>query len=204
MSLAVLHPTTRLTLWLLMLLSIQFLDGWPLAAAFLVALMLGRGVLQRAWRLAWRARWLLLSLLVIFSWGVAGEPLWDGFAAPTVEGLADAATNLGRLLLVLVCVAALLEAMPMADLLTATHGLLAPLRRCGLDGDRGVVRLMLVLRYVETLPRPRDWRQLLDAPPVAESELIELDDHPLRLADWLALFAASALVFAVLYGKSAA
>ncbi|MBI4742639.1 MAG: hypothetical protein HY777_14060 [Betaproteobacteria bacterium] len=191
MLLAVLHPTTRLALWLLMLLSVQFFDGWLLALAFLVLPVLGRAVLHRGGRLVWRARWLLSSLFVIFSWGVVGQPVWDGVGAPSFEGLADAATHLGRLLLVLMAVAALLETMPVADLLTASRGLLAPFRRVGLNGERGVVRLMLALRYVETLPRPRDWRQLLDAPAVEAEELIVVDEFPLRRADYLALLAAS-------------
>ncbi len=193
MPLAVLHPTTRLALWLLVLLSVLFLEGGLLAAVFPLLPLLGRAVLVRGWRLVWRARWLLLSLFVIFSWGVVGVPLWEGVGAPSFEGLAEALTHLGRLLLVLMAVAALLEALPMSDLLSATRGVLAPLRRYGVNCDRGVVRLMLVLRYVETLPRPRDWRQLLNAPAVEIAERIELDDHPLGFADYLALLAASAL-----------
>jgi hypothetical protein len=52
--------------------------------------------------------------------------------------------------------------MPLADLISGSHALLFPFRRCGMDSTRGVVRLMLVLRYVETLPRPRDWKTLLE------------------------------------------
>ncbi len=203
MPLAVLHPTTRLALWLLMLLAVQFFDGWLLALAFLVLPVLGRAVLQRGGRLVWRARWLLLSLSVIFSWGVAGQPVWDGVGAPSFEGLADAATHLGRLLLVLMAVAALLETMPVADLLTASRSLLAPFRRVGLNGERGVVRLMLVLRYVETLPRPRDWRQLLDAPAVETKETLVVDEFPLRRADYLALLAAGLLAIAFLCARCA-
>jgi hypothetical protein len=76
-------------------------------------------------------------------------------------------THGGRLLLVLMAVAVLRERMPLADLLTAMHRLLEPLRRCGVDTDRGLVRLLLVLNYIETMPRPRDWRLLLDAPAAA-------------------------------------
>jgi hypothetical protein len=65
----------------------------------------------------------------------------------------------------------------MADLLTATHRLLDPLRRCGLDTDRGLVRLLLVLHYLETMPRPRDWRQLLEPPASSQREVFELTDR---------------------------
>jgi len=189
-----LHPTTRLAVWLLLLLAVQCLDGWLLAAAFAALPLLGRTVLRRGGRLAWRARWLLASLFIIFAWGVAGEPLWHGMAAPTREGLSEAMTHLGRLLLVLVAVAAFFEALPLPELLTATHRLLQPLRRYGFDPDRGVVRLMLVLRYVETLPRPRDWRTLLDAPAAGISEVVELNDHPLRWSDYLVMLVAGVTV----------
>jgi energy-coupling factor transporter transmembrane protein EcfT len=197
LPLAALHPATRLCLWLLLLIALQSLDGGGLALAFLALPLLGGAVLRRGGRLAWRARWLLLSLFVIFAWGLPGEPLWDGVGAPSREGLAEALAHLGRLLLVLLAVAALLESMPLPELLAAARRLLAPLRRFGLDGERGVVRLLLVLRYVESLPRPRDWRQLLAVPAVSSSERICFDDRPLRGIDRLVLLAAAGLAIGV-------
>lgn len=178
------HPTTRLIVWLLFLVVVQCLSGYALAATFLLLPLCGTRVLKRGGRLIWRARWLLLSLLAIFSWGVAGEPLWTADFVPTHEGLHEALTHLGRLLLVLIAVAAFLETMPLPDLLAATHSALNLLRRFGLDPDRGVVRLMLVLRYAETLPRPRDWRSLLDAPQPSVGELIEIKNLPPAWPDY--------------------
>ena len=179
------HPTTRLVVWLLMLVAVQNMSGLALLAAGLLLPLFGISVLRRGLRLMWRTRWLLISLLVIFAWGVAGEPLWDGRFAPSYEGLQESLTHLGRLMLVLMAVALFLEIMPLPDLLAATHGMLKPLRRFGLDPDRGVVRVMLVLRYVETLPRPRDWRTLLDAPTISVSELIEVNHQALRRSDYV-------------------
>ena len=178
------HPTTRLLVWLALLVGVQALSGIALAAVFALLPLAGRRGLRRGALLAWRARWLLVSLLVILSWGVAGEPLWQGALAPTIEGLREALTHFGRLLLVLFIVAAFLEAMPLPELLAATHVLLRPLRHLGVDPERGVVRLMLVLRYVETLPRPRDWRVLLDGPAASVCERVEVSDRPLRAADY--------------------
>ena len=178
-----LHPATRLILWLLLLFSIQFMNGVLLGVVFLLLLALPSRVLLRGGRLVWRTRWLLLSLFVIFSWGVAGEPFWIGAASPTHEGVADALIHLGRLILALMLVAAFLEKMPIADLLSATHALFKPLRRIRFDPDRGVIRLMLVLRYVETLPRARDWRSLLDVSSVGEPEWLEIDQRPFRFLD---------------------
>jgi energy-coupling factor transporter transmembrane protein EcfT len=178
------HPTTRLIVWLLLLLAVQGLSGGALACAFAVLPLAGARGLRRGAKLVWRARWLLLSLFVIFAWGIAGTALWDGPYAPTQEGLSEVREHLGRLLLMLMAVAIFLERMSIADLLEATHTLLGPLRVVGFDADRGVVRLMLALRYVETLPRPRDWRVLLEAPETAGNEPIEVSHRPLRGLDY--------------------
>jgi energy-coupling factor transporter transmembrane protein EcfT len=175
--------------WLALLVAVQCLSGTKLLIACLLAPLAGARAMRRAGRLIWRARWLLLSLLAVFAWGVAGEPLWDGGLAPTREGVDEALKHLGRLLLVLVAVAAFLEFMPLADLLAAAHVLLAPLKRLGVDPDRGIVRLMLALRYAESLPRPRDWRSLLDVPETAACELgkvgeaIEIEQRAMRWTD---------------------
>ena len=192
MKLAV-RPATRLVAWLLLLVAVQSLSGSVLAGSFLLFPLFGARVLRRGGQLIWRTRWLLLSLLVIFPWGIAGQPLWNSAGAPTQEGVLEALTHLGRLLLVLMAVAAFLETMPLPDLLAATHILFKPLRGFGLDPDRGVVRLMLVLRYVETLPRPRDWRSLLDAPTLNASEQVEVNHQPLRWLDYGLMLALTAV-----------
>lgn len=198
LTLPVLHPAVRLAGWLLVLLAIQRLAGLPLFVALAATALLGRAILGRAARLIRRTRWLLLSLLIVFAWGVAGDPLWQGFGAPSREGLEEAATQVGRLLLVLVAVAAFLETMPLGSLLSGARRLLQPLRRAGIDADRGVIRLMLVLRYAEALPRPRDWRTLLAAPTVPVSESVELDDAPLALLDRVLLLAGVAAFVAII------
>jgi energy-coupling factor transporter transmembrane protein EcfT len=177
------HPAARLLAWLALLVAVQCLSGTKLLVACLLAPLSGRRAMRHAGRLVWRARWLLLSLLAVFAWGVAGEPLWDGGLAPTREGVEEALKHLGRLLLVLAAVAALLEFMPLADLLAATHALLAPLKRLGVNPDRAMVRLLLALRYVESLPRPRDWRSLLDVPETAACETIEIEHRAMRWTD---------------------
>ncbi len=175
MTYQTLHPATRLVIWLVLLVAVQFLSGMVLAIVCLATPVLGARVMRRGGRLIWRARWLLLSLLAVFSWGTAGEAVWNGAWAPTQEGVLEAIKHLGRMFLVLVFVAAFLEFMPLADLISGSHALLFPFRRCGMDSTRGVVRLMLVLRYVETLPRPRDWKTLLEMPELCTSEVVEID-----------------------------
>ena len=193
------HPATRLLMWLLLLISAQCLSGSLLAVAIAVLPVFPWRVLRRGVKLVWRTRWLLLSLFIVFSWGVAGEPLWDGVAAPTCEGLTESSTHLARLILVLMLVAAFLETTPLGDLLMATHTLFSPLGKIGFDPDRGVIRLMLVLRYAESLPRARDWRSLLDAPLVDAPEWVEIDQRPFGSFDFVLIALAIALA-AVLMG----
>lgn len=187
------HPTIKLVLWLLTLLVVQCLNGIALVLFFLLLPFLGKRALQRGAHLVWRARWLLFTLFVVFSWGVAGEPLWNVAFAPSHEGLIEASLHLARLILVLVLVAAFLEFMPLPDLLAAARTLLGPVRWIGLDPDRGVIRLMLVLHYVEELPRLRDWRKLLETPVPCVNETVMLASHPLGCADILVMFVAFAV-----------
>lgn len=130
------HPMSRLLVWLALLVGVQALSGVALAAAFALLPLAGRRGLRRGALLAWRARWLLVSLLVILSWGGRRAAMASALA-PTIEGLREALTHFGRLLLVLFIVAAFLEAMPLPELLAATHVLLGPLRRLGVDPERG-------------------------------------------------------------------
>lgn len=189
---ASIHPAARLSLWLLVLLLVQRLSGGLLVGAVpLVLLALffasGRRALQRGRRLVWRARWLLLTLVLIFAWGVPGESVWDGGGAifsPTHEGVREGIEHLARLLLTLLLVAGLLESMPSEQLLAAIHLFLGPLRCARVDTERGLVRLMLVLRQLEA-PPVADWRSLLrDGGEGAVSpEHLEIVVPPLCLAD---------------------
>ena len=92
-------------------------------------------------------------------------------------------TQLGRLSLVLALVAALMAAMPANQLMAGGLALLAPLRRFGLDVDRAVVRLALVLHYVEH-SSAGGWRALLaPAYPLGPSVIV-LSLARARIADW--------------------
>jgi len=181
------HPSTLLLAWLMIVATIQVLDIRFLIAALLLLPVFGTAA-WRGWRqLAWRARWLFLSLVVILSWGGIGDPVWNGPLAPSRQGLLDAGTHAGRLLLILMAVVVLRQRLPVTDLLTAIHRLLGPLHRCGLDVDRAIVRLLLVLNYLDTLPRPRDWKSLLANPGSHNTEAFELADRRLSRRDYLLL-----------------
>ena len=183
------HPTIRLALWVIVVLFVQALDGLTLLLAFITLPVLGPRALRRGRRLVWRARWLLLSLLVIYFWGVPGTPLWNFGLAPSEEGIALGTTHSGRIVLVLMAVATFLEYVSVKELLAATHVLLKPFRNVGLNPDRGVVRLMLVLRAIEEMPRPQDWRVLLDVSASVGGERLEVCVQPFSVPDYAIVLA---------------
>ncbi len=194
------HPAHRLGCWLLAVVALQSLTGGPLALAFLLVPFAGRAVVVRWARLAWRARWLLLSLLAVLAWGIAGEPVRAGGGAlvPTWEGLGEGLTQLGRLLLVLAAVALLLETTPVDRLMAGCHVLLRPLAALRLDVDRAVVRLSLALHYAARMPKG-GWRHLLDPDPAAEAPAtVSLRLPRATAGDWAALAAMLALTGVVL------
>lgn len=184
------HPGTVLCLWLLALIVVQAIQGaWALLLVpfTLVGLSLfgGAGAFWRARQLIWRSRWLLLTLVLVLSWGVPGESLWACSWGPTQEGLLAAALHALRLILSLVLVAGLLNSLPGKLFLTGLYVLSAPLRNCGIPCERGLLRMMLVLRLVDDA-RVRDWRVLLGEGENArfpeESEL-EIETRPMKLTD---------------------
>lgn len=195
MNLSVLHPTTRLLCWLTATLLGQGLSGAALAYAlpctvFVIAIVAGTRAVREGWRLVRRVRWLIVALVLVFAWGVPGEPIGgDSRVVPTWEGVQLAALHLGRLLLTLMLIGALLASLSRDDLLSALLTLVLPLRRMGVDCERAVVRMALVLRFVEDA-KAADWRQLLrESPPPAESgglASLLVEQRPLRCADrWL-------------------
>ena len=195
-----LHPVLRLYVWLVVVVSIQRLELAGLAIAGLLLPVLGVSTLLRGWRLVIRARWLLISLVLVYSWSIAGEGLWNGPMAPTYEGIVEALLQAGRLSLMMMIVAALLEAMSLSDWLLATHGILWPFRRLvNGSAERAIVRLMLVLRHLESMPKVTQWRELLKAPDDAVCETITVQRVAIGRMDWLVTIAVSVCVVSLCF-----
>ncbi|MCM8593752.1 hypothetical protein [Accumulibacter sp.] len=188
------HPSARLLVWLLAVVAIQSLDGRFLWLLVPVIPLFGRAALRRCGQLVARSRWLLASLWLILAWGVPGEAIWDAPLSPSREGVFDASVQLARIALLLFSVAVLRQTMALPELMTGIHRLLGSLRPLGLNPDRGVVRLLLVLEYLDQAPRPAVWHELIDMPESSAGEVFELRDPPFSNADRLTI----ALVFACL------
>jgi energy-coupling factor transporter transmembrane protein EcfT len=161
------HSGFILLLWLVAVATLQLLSPTALAVALavcaLAALALARA---RTGQLIRRVRVLLLAITILFAWFTPGEAAlldWPRLG-PTRDGLALAAVHAARLLAVVCAVGILLECLPSARLVGGLYALARPLRLFGLAPERLALRLLLVLRYVESSPRgsgPVDWKRWL-------------------------------------------
>lgn len=163
------HPATKILLWLGFALAVQGF-GFALLALLsaLAILWLARsGALSAALFMLRRARWLLLSLLLIYAFATPGDLLFPVLAtfSPSLQGMRGGALQAWRLALLLAALAVLLHACPRESLLSGLYVLLRPFRAIGLNPERVAVRLWLTLHYAQQQSRQkmRAWRDELHA-----------------------------------------
>jgi energy-coupling factor transporter transmembrane protein EcfT len=160
-----LHPSSTLIAWLAAVISIQFM-GYVGLGLFGLSLVLSVSLIARPWLdYVWRARWLLLMLWIILAYNTPGDALHDVAWAPTYQGLAEANLHLLRLVLVLGCLAWLFRRLSEDQLLSALWGVLLPLERLGVDAERLLVRLALVLENLQVPLEKGAWKKILAAQP---------------------------------------
>ena len=163
-SLFLLHPSSALIAWFAALVAVQSLD-YPGLSACAVLLMLVPGVAQPWLCFVRRARWLLATLWLILAYNTPGEAYADIVWAPTYEGLAEASVHAVRLIVMLGCLSWLFVRLGRDGLLAGLWGVLQPWRYFGLDTERLVVRLSLVLESLKTPQEKGAWRKILLAEP---------------------------------------
>lgn len=156
------HSGLLIALWMACVVVLQVMSPIALAVATGVCAIAGWWFApSRSLKLLRRVRFLILAILVLFAGFTPGEALLPALPelSPSREGLVLAAEHVGRLVAVVLCVALLLEGLPVSRLVGGLHALLRPLGRLGLPRERLAVRLMLVLRYVDSAPAAawRDW-----------------------------------------------
>jgi hypothetical protein len=192
------HPATLLLAWagfafVLAGLPLESL-AWLLAPAVVLALWAAR---KRTLTLLRRARWLLLSIGVLFAFSTPGllvpGPL--GSLGITQDGLALAAEHVSRLVLLLTTLALLHERLGTEGFVAGLYWLLAPLSRWRGLRERIVVRLMLVIEFVENDKRGA-WRDWLDEKSDAGPQTLPLDVRPAHWHDRLAVVAVLCAVVA--------
>lgn len=175
-----LHPTTLLIGWLAAVLAIQFFAFPLILGAALAILFVARGALPAWWQYIFRARWLMLALWLVLAYGAAGDAMFDLDWAPTWEGISVASLQAMRLVVMLGCLAWLFNQLGRAGLVASLWGLLRPLSRWGLESDRLVVRLSLVLEHLKTPLEKGGWRHMLQHHPLPEGP----ETLVIRLPKW--------------------
>lgn len=172
----VLHPACALIVWLAAVIGVQFVGYAGLAVLIGAALLLMPRALGRWRAYVWRARWLLLTLWLILAYNTPGEAVYDLVWAPTYEGMAEANLQAARLVTMLACLACLFLHLGHEGMIAGLWGLLQPIRALGLDIERVVVRLSLVLENLQAPPEKGAWRRMLAAQPVvaAGQETLQL------------------------------
>ena len=157
------HPSARLALWLLAVLTAQALRLPALLLLAAGALLAAPGAAGLWLSYCRRARWLLLTLWLVLAWHAPGEAWFEQAWLPTREGVALASEQAVRLLTVLTCLAGVYAAGGREGMLAGLWGLLAPWRRPGGAGERLVVRLALVLEQAQQTHPPGVWKEWLAA-----------------------------------------
>lgn len=155
-------PVTALACWIALAILVQRVAGLELVALGAATMVLAlAGAAPRFMRLVVRARWLFLSLLLIYALATPGQPLADAvpLSSMTAEGVAGGAQQALRLAVLLASLALLLQGLSREQLLAGIYGLLRPLRLAGINPERFAVRLGLTLSYADALPPAKLGRQ---------------------------------------------
>lgn len=177
MKLSAAQPATLLLAWGILLLVLLHESGMRVMVGAVFVVILSVYVdRQRVLALLRRSRWLLLATLVAFGWMTPGMPV-PGLPGATGDGLMLALEQTSRLVISIAMTAMLLAWFEFSRLLSALRGVALPLRWIGLDVDRGVLRLALVIGELDRPVRTASAFSLLD-----ESTVSDRTDDPVRIA----------------------
>jgi energy-coupling factor transport system permease protein len=171
------HAVVRIISLILLAIALQMIE-WRGMSLCLALLLLGLWQQQGGsefLKLLRRARWLLLSILLIYAFATPGEylPGVPDAVAPTYEGLRSGAMQAIRLVTMLAALAWLLAGCSREQLMSGIYTLLLPFKPLGANPERFAVRLWLTLYYVENAPpglmhrlRQHGWKlaQLVEGP----------------------------------------
>jgi len=196
------HPATLLLAWVGLAFFLQPLSvlglAWAAVALIPFSLLLAR---KRTFLLLRRARWLFVSIVILFALATPGQRLPNaaGDMGVTMDGVMLAAEHVLRLSLLLATLALLHQRLGTNGMMCGLYWLLGPLANWRTLRERIVVRLMLVLDYVETEPAG-NWRQWLTAE-TSGPDRLDLAVAPIGVLDWAVL--ASLFVLALMLGRAA-
>lgn len=150
-----LHPTSRISIYLLAALAIPGLPFFMLLILLFAALLVLSLQRRTPLRLVWRTRWLLLVLLFGYAYSLPGEPIWRalGGVSPSWEGGLHGMGQAARLIVLLLWLEMLVLCLPVNELLAGLYQLMRPFSWPGFNPRRAALRLGLTLRAIEDLER---------------------------------------------------
>ena len=198
-----LHPASRIAAWIVFALFVGWLAVPALAAASLIlAVMLLLLRPSPLFRLLRRTRWLLLSLVLVYSLTYPGRLALPemGALSPTVEGLHAGLLQAWRMALLLAGLAALHASCKRECLIAGLFRLLLPLRWLGVNVSRVAGRVWLTLEYAETSEKwtKAEWHRLLagnlDDPDEEPQRIIKVAVGTLDWKDGAALLVLTAIM----------
>lgn len=160
------HPAAQIITWCILVVMLQKMTFTPLlmttSLIFFATFVLSK---HKFIQLIRRTRWVMVSLLIIYSYTTPGQALFEalGVFSPSHEGLMAGVLQLTRLLSALAALAILLDRLDRAQLIAGLYTLFAPMQWLGLSRERLAVRLALTLHYAEVamLRRTDTWQDSL-------------------------------------------
>lgn len=111
------------------------------------------GLLRRSDRFGglWQARWLLLTIFVLYAGFTPGEPILAQLPGLSREGALEAARRMLVLIVLIQAVGLLIKTVSVENLTAAIALLLRPLRIVGFNHQRFARRLGLTLQQIDGL-----------------------------------------------------
>ncbi len=149
------HPSLRIIALITLAFLLQIGGIWSLGVIGMPVMLAAAWLYPlKYWHMLMRSRWLLLTLLMIFSFTTPGEYVhgWNPAFAPTLEGITSGMLQAGRLVVMLAGLALLLGSTGREALMSGIYVLIQPLQVLGLSPGRFTARLWLTLHYVEQAP----------------------------------------------------
>lgn len=126
----------------------------------LIALIWTPKALKRSF---YRTRWLLIAMIVIFSWSTPGIYTFSAWYAPTIEGIYAGGEQALRLMAVIASLQIALRGMDQVALLSACYYLIYPFQWIGINTTAFAIRLGLTLEYAKAWLEDKEklsWQKL--------------------------------------------
>lgn len=152
------HPVIRIVTCICLIGVIVRAQQPLLLSTFLVllvsALLTRRNALSATLVIAWRLKWLFLSILLLYLWMTPGEPIIsigtnDANWLPSKQGMVLATQRIVVLLLIILCVQLLILGVNRDQLVAAITWLLYPLSRAGFPTQSFAVRCALTVHELQ-------------------------------------------------------